>query len=376
MKITKIILYGLRVPLKCPYILSKEYGVQSDTTPIVAEVHTDEGLTGYGECDPWPLFTGDSQASSMVVLTKHLCPQLLGKDPTNINELHRNMDAVIRGNHLTKSALDMAAYDLFGKASGLPVHQILGGKRRDEIRCFWSVGGATPEETAREALQVKENGYYGCMIKIGTAGWRNDIARTLAAREAVGPDFPLVADANQGWDVETAIAYGRACERAELLYFEQPVQSWDVKGMARIRRAINIPISADEGVATLQDAVNLVAAEAADVFSIKVTKHGGILPAKQICTYAAASGIKLFFNSMIEEGITQAASLCVAATAPNLMTNIGHSYFSPLRLENDICDFHTRIVNGAARITDTPGLGIQIDREMLDKYVVNTCCVE
>ena len=274
MKITKIILYGLRVPLKCPYILSKEYGVQSDTTPIVAEVHTDEGLTGYGECDPWPLFTGDSQASSMVVLTKHLCPQLLGKDPTNINELHRNMDAVIRGNHLTKSALDMAAYDLLGKASGLPVHQILGGKRRDEIRCFWSVGGATPEETAREALQVKENGYYGCMIKIGTAGWRNDIARTLAAREAVGPDFPLVADANQGWDVETAIAYGRACERAELLYFEQPVQSWDVKGMARIRRAINIPISADEGVATLQDAVNLVAAEAADVFSIKVTKHG------------------------------------------------------------------------------------------------------
>lgn len=376
MKIQKINLYGLRVPLKCPYILSKEYGVQDDTTPVVAEIHTDVGLVGYGECDPWPLFTGDSQASSMVVLQKHLCPRLLGTDPTNINELHRQMDSTIRGNHLTKSALDMAAYDLLGKAAGLPVHQLLGGRRRAAIRCFWSVGGATPEETAKEALQVQKNGYYGCMLKIGTADYRNDIVRTLAAREAVGPDFPLVADANQGWDVETAVAYGRACKGVGLLYFEQPVQSWDIRGMARVRRAIDIPLSADEGVTTLQDAARLVAADAVDVFSIKVTKHGGILPAKQICDYAEASGIKLFFNSMIEEGITQAASLCVAATVSNLMTTIGHSFFSPLRLENDICDFHTRIADGVARITDAPGLGIRIDRAMLDRYTVSTCCVE
>ena len=376
MLITKIKLYELRVPLKHPYILSKEYGVQAETTPIVAEIHTDSGLIGYGECDPWPLFTGDSQETVTVALTRHICPILLGKDPTNLNEVHRLMDATIRGNNIAKSAIDMAAFDLFGKSVGLPVHQLLGGKRRDTIRCFWSVGGATPEETAQEVLQIKKLGYHGCMIKIGTADYRNDIARTLAAREAAGADFPLVADANQGWDVETAINYGRACEKAELLYFEQPVQSWDVRGMARVRRAVNIPISADEGVATLQDAVNLIAAEAADVVSIKVTKHGGILPTKQICDYAAASGIKLFFNSMIEEGITQAASLCVAATVPNLMTTIGHSFFSPLRLERDICDFHTRVIDGVTHITDTPGLGIQIDQEALEFYTVNTCCVE
>ncbi|NCB31265.1 MAG: mandelate racemase, partial [Clostridia bacterium] len=213
-------------------------------------------------------------------------------------------------------------------------------------------------------------------FKIGTANYRNDIARTLAAREAVGPDFPLVADANQGWDVDTAILYGRAVEKAALLFFEQPVQSWDVQGMARIRRAINVPVSADEGVATVQDAVHLVRAEAVDVLSIKVTKHGGILPAKEICDYAATSGIKLFFNSMLEEGITQAASLCVAATVPNLMMNIGHSYFSPLRLDGDISDFHTRVINGVTHISDAPGLGIQIDEEALAKYTVNTCSVE
>ncbi|MEA5060700.1 MAG: enolase C-terminal domain-like protein [Candidatus Pelethousia sp.] len=376
MRIKKIILHELQVPLKHPYVLSREYGVQAVTTPIVAEVQTDEGLVGYGECDPWPLFTGDSAASSMVVLSHHLAPQLIGKDPTNIHEIHRNMDAMIRGNHISKSALDMAAYDLFGKSAGLPVHQLLGGKRRNEIKCFWSVGGGTPEETAQEILAVKKQGYYGCMIKIGTANYRNDIARTLAAREAVGPDFPLVADANQGWDVDTAILYGRAVEKAALLFFEQPVQSWDVQGMARIRRAINVPVSADEGVATVQDAVHLVRAEAVDVLSIKVTKHGGILPAKEICDYAATSGIKLFFNSMLEEGITQAASLCVAATVPNLMMNIGHSYFSPLRLDGDISDFHTRVINGVTHISDAPGLGIQIDEEALAKYTVNTCSVE
>ena len=376
MRIKKILLHELCVPLKHPYILSKEYGIQHHTTPIIAEIHTDCSLVGYGECDPWPLFTGDSQESAMVVLARHLCPQLIGKDPTNIHDIHQVMDATIRGNHISKSAIDMASYDLFGKSVGVPVHQLLGGKRRNKIRCFWSVGGATPESTAEEVLSIKKQGYYGCMIKIGTENYRNDIARTLAAREAAGPDFPLVADANQGWDVETAIAYGRACERADLLYFEQPVQSWDIKGLSRIRRKINIPISADEGVATLQDAVALVAAEAADVFSIKVTKHGGILPAKQICDYAAASGIKLFFNSMIEEGITQSASLAVAATVPNLMTTIGHSFFSPLRLESDICDFHSRVIDGITHITDTPGLGITIDPDVLKKYTVGTCCIE
>lgn len=375
MRIAKIFLHELRVPLKHPYVLSREYGIMADTTPIIAELHTDDGLVGYGECDPWPLFTGESAASALVVLSKHLAPQLIGKDPTNINEIHRTMAAMIRGNNVPKAALEIACHDLFGKAYGMPVHQLLGGKRRDTIKCFWSVGGGTPEETAQEVLDVKARGFHGCMIKIGT-DYKNDIARTLAAREAAGPDYPLVADANQGWDVETAIAYGRGIDKANLLYFEQPVQSWDITGLARVRRAINTPISADEGVATLHDAINLVKADAVDVFSIKVTKHGGIMPAKQICEYAAACGIKLFFNSMLEEGIAQAASLSIAATVPNLMTTIGHSYFSPLRLDGDICDFHTLVDHGIVTIPDTPGIGITIDQEALAKYTISTYCIE
>ena len=113
MKITKIQIDRLAVPLQHPYHLSKEYGVFATATPVVVSMHTDEGIVGYGECDPWPLFTGDSAEVSTLILKQHLAPMLLGCDPTNINQLHKQMDAIIRNQHLTKSAIDMAAYDIW-----------------------------------------------------------------------------------------------------------------------------------------------------------------------------------------------------------------------------------------------------------------------
>ena len=373
MKITKIEIKSLAVPLLHPYHLSKEYGIFRTATPIIVCIHTDEGITGYGECDPWPLFTGDSAEVSTLILAKHLCPMLIGKDPTNINEIHRIMDAAIRNQHLTKSAIDMAVYDIWGKSCGMPVHQLLGGKRRDRMRCMWSIGGSTPEESVAEVMHAKESGYDGCMIKIGGSDYKLDAARTCAVREAVGRDYPLIVDANQGWDIDTAIRYWKQIKNCEILFFEQPLQSWDVAGMAKIRRAIDIPLSADEGVMTLQDAQNLIKAEAVDIFSIKVTKNGGIQPAKAICEYADANGIQVFFNSMIEEGITEAASLHISATCKNIVNTIGHAYFSPNRLAGDICNYHEWIhpSEGYVAIPDAPGLGINLDENAIRNYLVD-----
>jgi len=378
MKITKIQIDRLAVPLIHPYHLSKEYGIFATATPVLVTLYTDEGITGHGECDPWPLFTGDSAEVSTLILEKHLAPMLLGANPTNINELHRRMDAIIRNQHLTKSAVDMAAYDIWGKTTGQPVHQLLGGKRRDTMKCMWSIGGSTPEESAADVLEAKALGYDGCMIKIGGPDYKLDAARTRAVREAVGKDYPLIVDANQGWDVDTAIRYWKQIKDCDILFFEQPLQSWDVDGMAKVRRAIDIPLSADEGVMTLQDAKALVKADAVDVFSIKVTKNGGIQPAKAICEYAAANGIQVFFNSMIEEGVTQAASLHIGATCSNIVTTIGHAYFSPNRLNSDICNFHTFIhpEQGLVEVPNGPGLGIEMDEAAIANYLVSTTVVE
>lgn len=378
MKIIKIEARQLEVPLVHPYVLSKEYGVYSTATPVIVTVYTDEGIVGYGECDPWPLFTGDSAEVSMTVLERHLGSMLLGIDPMNINEVHRVMDAIIRNQHMTKSAIDMAAYDILGKKCGVPVHQLLGGKRRDSMRCMWSAGGSTPEEAAQAVLESKKQGYYGCMIKVGGSDYKLDVAKTKAVREAVGDDFPLIADANQGWDVSTAINYCKEVEDCNLLFFEQPVQSWDVEGLVRVRNAINVPLSADESVATIQDAKRLIDTKAVDIFSIKVSKNGGIQPAKMICDYAAANGVKVFFNSMIEEGITEAASLCVGLSSSNIVEGIGHAYFSPLRLDGDICDYYKRIhpEKGYTVASDKPGLGIELDEKAIEKYLVRSITVE
>lgn len=373
MKIEKFIIHTLHMPLVHPYELSKAYGTLSASDQIIVEARTDEGIIGWGEGNPWAGFSGDIAESTCCVLEKALCPALIGQDPTNINRIHERMDSLIAGNNMAKAAIEVACFDILGKSLGAPIHKLLGGKKTDTIRCFWSVGGSTPEETAKEIVAVKEQGYWGCMIKIGT-DYKNDIARTIAAREAVGDAFPLIADANQGWDYDTAYRYGKSVECCDLLFYEQPIKAWDVSGLAKLRRKLNIPISADEGVTTIRDAMRLIQEEACDVFSIKTSKHGGILNAKRICEYASANGVQLFFNSMIEGGLTQAASLNVAATS-DIMQTTGHSFFSTLRHKDDVTNFPTLVVNGITNIPEKPGLGVEVDTEKIKKYSVNTITV-
>ncbi len=366
MKIVEIVLHPMRMPLVHPYVLSNAYGILASSDQIYIEIRTDEGITGWGECDPWAAFSGDIADSVICVLKKLICPALIGKDPTNINAIHKEMDQLIVGNKMAKAAIDMACYDVLGKSLKTPVHKILGGKKYDTIKCFWSIGGSTPSESAAEVVAIKAKGYWGCMIKIGN-DYKNDIARTLAVREAVGPDFPLIADANQGWDFDTALRYGKGVVNANLLFYEQPVKAWDISGLAKLRRNLNIPISADESISTIQEAIALVKAEACDVFSIKSAKHGGIMPTKRICEYASENGIQLFFNSMIEGGLTQAASLNVAAVSDIMMTT-GHSFFSALRHKDDATDFTDLIVKGITTIPDKPGLGITVYEDKVKQY--------
>lgn len=374
MKITKIRIDCLSVPLRHPYRLCREYGVLPATTPVIVSVFTDEGITGYGECNPWPRFTGDSAEICALTLEKHIAPAVIGLDPTNINAIHRAMDEAIRGQHLTKAAVDIACHDVWGKSENVPVCRLLGGELRKGMRCMWAVGGAEPEVNALQVLEAKQKGYDGCMIKIGGEDWKHDAARTAAIREAVGPDFPLIVDANQGWDVDTAVRYWKQIRHLDILFFEQPVQSWDVQGMAEVRRRIDIPVSADESVVTLRDARNLVEAGAADVFSIKVAKNGGIKPARELCDYADASGVQIFFNSMIEEGISEAASLQLGVTRPRVFAGIGHAYFSPNRLDGDICSYHEQIhpESGESILSDLPGLGVKLDEAAMKRYTTDT----
>lgn len=371
MKIKKILIHSLKIPLPHPYHLSKLYGTLYHTEPVVVEIITDEGLVGIGECDPEPLFTSESTHTVKVVLQKHIAPKLIGLSPLNIGYIHDVMDGLIKGMPLAKSAIDMAIHDLIGKYYNMPITTLLGGEKHKSLPIMGSLGIDSPDDNVKQALKMLDDGYKSIMVKVGGVDIKNDIDRTIAVREAVGSDIALIADANQGWDAQASIYYAQAVKSCELALFEQPVKASDIDGFKRVKKEINILLSADESVLTFNEAKRMITERIVDVISIKVTKHGGIHPSKKIIDLADAFGVNCLFNSMIEEGITQAASLSLGLTTNNIFPH-GHAYFSPLRLEADITNYSENIIEGRIHAFDKPGLGVDIKHDVMERYIVNT----
>jgi len=238
-----------------------------------------------------------------------------------------------------------------------------------------SIGGGSPEKNAQDALGMLEKGYKSIMVKVGGSDIELDIDRTHAVREAVGKGYPLIADANQGWDVRRAIRYIKGVESAKLELFEQPIAAWDVDGLVKIKEKTDMALSADESVMSLENAKILIKEKAVDVFSMKVSKNGGIYRTKEIIDLAGFFGIDCLFNSMIEEGITQAASLALGASTKNLY-DYGHAYFSPTRLEADISTFTDQIKDGNICVSTENGLGIEVLENVVDKYCAKDKLIE
>jgi len=368
MRIVSIEIIETCIPLKKPYKLSKRYGYLENTKPVVIKIHTDEGFIGYGETDPMGRFTGETPETVAAVLKTDLTPAVLGEDPTNLHVVHETLDAVVRDNHMAKGAIDMACYDLLGKASGMPVYRVLGGSLYEELPIMGSIGGGSIEETVAAANAEKDKGYHSLMVKVG-GDPVHDGERVLAVRDSLGKDYPLIVDANQGYDVSSALKFIGIARQADPVLFEQPVDAENIEGIAGIRKKCGVPISVDESILSYRHAQEVIRLEAADVFSIKVCKNGGIKATLQIIELARSKGIDILFNSMIEEGITQAASLHIALTTSNLFP-FGHAYFSPLRLAADITDYSSNIVEGKVRAPRSPGLGIRILEDVLDSFTI------
>jgi muconate cycloisomerase len=369
MKIIGIEVFHIRVPLRKPFGLSKVLGTLTYTQPIIIKVFTDEGIIGLGEADPMVPFTEESPESVKECLRHYLAPATLGADPTNIAAVNGKMDKILKLNELAKGALDMACHDILGKAKGLPVYQLLGGCLRKEIPLAWGIGAGTPEENVKEVEEKVTAGRKTFMIKTAGLTLEEDIARVRAVREAF-PDIHLLADANQGWDRSSALRFARAVAGCHIDFLEQPVPYWDIEGLAMIRKSTSIPVSVDETLCTIHDAVRVLREGAADVFSVKASKNGGIYKAKQILDLAKAYGIRCWLNSMIEEGITQAALLHLGVSAENIL-DLGHALFSPTRLEDDVTTYSEQIKGSVVRINDKPGLGIEIREDVLRKYTID-----
>ncbi len=324
---------------------------------LFVKIYTDEGLTGVGECSGWPRVIETAVADLKSVL--------IGQDPRNIELIWQKMQVAMMGHGITgvvgagaMTGIDMALWDIKGKALNTPVWNLLGGKMRDRIRIY--AHASTPEV----ALQLKGQG----VTAIKAGGLKDPVRMLEGLREAIGDEMDLMVDLHgPPWlTTADAIALGRRLEPLGLLFMEDPVAPEQTDAYQRIRDAVAIPLAAGERLATIWGLRPLIERDLVDVVQPDTGRSGGITVLKKIAAMAEAHGIMLAPHSGSLGPIAEYAALHVLAAVPNaLMLE---------RVEIDWAGRPTVItpapvtVDGHIKVPDAPGLGVDIVESEIAKY--------
>lgn len=370
MKITRIEPIPVSVPLKKGLTAKTAHGEHVVSPYVLVKVHTDEGIVGLGEATISGLWSGETQGSTVAAIRDYIAPPLIGKDPRDITAARQAMDFMIKLNPFTKAAVEMALWDIAGKAVGLPVYQLLGGKVRDKIRIklvVWARDVAGSRVMAEQHLKM---GVTCVKVKVGLDPV-TDVARVRAVREEAGPSIPVTIDANCGWTIQQAKHCLRQLADVNLLLAEQPIPPGDHVAMAELRRDTPAPIMADESVFTLQDAWQLTQHRAADILSVYPGKHGGIAGTAEIVAVAKAAGIRCTIGSNLELGVGTAAMLHVAAAFPEIDTDtFPADTIGPFYHEGEIITQPLDLGPPYAMVPTGPGLGVELDEKAVARFRV------
>jgi muconate cycloisomerase len=339
----------------------------------------ENGLAGWGEAPAlkdwggdFGRYYGETPGTCKHVIERHLAPAVAGLDPANIVELHRRMDAAIKGHPYAKAAIDIAVHDLAARTLGVPVHGLLGGRLREAIPVTHSIGLLPIDECAR----VADEGIRTIKLKVGVDPAR-DVELVRRVREAVGPAVDLCVDANSGYATpREAIRTIRAMEPHRLKYAEQPVEG--IERLAEVASAIATPVMADESAWTARDVLEIAAARAADIVSIYTTKPGGLWRAMQVAAVARAAGLACNVNGSVETGVGNLANLHLAAAAEPVTLSCVVPVSTPaehqsgriagLYYTDDLIAAPFEFRDGAVRVPAGPGLGIAVDEAKVAKY--------
>lgn len=371
MKITKVEMIPVKVPIRPQFRIRGSLGLHTESPFLLLRVYTDDDLIGLGEVSCTPVWSGEDQVTAAHIIADFLAPAVVGEDPRDIEMLTAKMRRAVAANPFTKSGMEMALWDILGKSTGLPVYRLLGGKVRETVPIKMSVSGAEPKRAAELAEWAMAQGLKALKVKVGIEP-EADVARVKAVRAAIGPNIRMGADANGGWSPRIAIqTIRRLVDECGIYFAEQPVPPLDVQWMADVRRNVPVPVMADESCYTLQDAMALARAGAADILSIYVGKGGGIGPARKIAAVAEAAGLTCTVGSNLELGVASAAMAHLATAT----TGVGAEEFpcdilGPLAYEEDLLVEPLEVRDGAVRAPDKPGLGVELDEAKLARYRV------
>lgn len=367
MKLTSADVILTKVPTRRPHKMS--IGTTTFQESVFLRLHTDEGVSGWGEAPHMVgySFAGETQSSVALQLRERLLPAVLGKDPFDIEARQIDLDRAIPRNPRAKSAVNIALHDIVGKALGVPVSRLLGGVVRDRVPLSWSIGSMPFEAGAEEARAMVAKGLRILKLKVGAREVPMDDAQMARhVRTAVGSEIRLRADANQGYDVQTAIRVVRAMAEWDLESIEQPVGAADLEGMAEVRRAVTCYVMADESANTPHDVYEVARHRAADLVSIYINNGGGISAAKKMAIVAEATGLRGYIGGALEGPIAARACLHVAASSPSV--SFGCEMVGPLMLTEDLGTEPIPFEGGALVVPTAPGLGGDLDQDSVAKF--------
>ena len=364
MIIASVEIIPVRLPLREPFVVA--YASYPETLSVIVRIRSREGAEGWGEATPDPNVTGETWGGTTEALRRDLAPALIGRDARDREAALHALDARIEGVPAAKAALDVALHDLVARSIGIPLWQLLGGRARDALQISRVISMDEPPTMAAAAQRHVADGFRTVKVKVGDAADPQlDARRVAAVREAIGPQIAIKIDVNQGWrSPGTAIQAIRAISPSQPAYIEQPVLWWDLEGLAEVRRQTGAIIMIDEGCRGPRDMLRTVNLRAADLVNIKLMKTGGILNALKLNAIAETAGISAQIGTMVESSIASAAGLHAAIAMANVKTvEMG----GPLMLAEDIGDARSWYRNDLVTVPDTPGLGIDVDVDRVQR---------
>lgn len=321
---------------------------------LVAEITTEQGFEGLG-------FSYSKRAGgpAQYAHAKEVAQTAVGEDPNDIAKLYTKLlwagASVGRSGVATQAlaAIDIALYDLKAKRAGLPLAKLLGA-HRDSVRTYNTSGGflnASIEEVTDRASRSIAEGIGGIKIKVGLPDGKQDLARVAAVREHIGPDVPLMVDANQQWDRSTALRMGRRLERFDLTWIEEPLDAYDAEGHAALAAALDTPIATGEMLASVAEHERLIATRACDIIQPDAPRVGGITQFLRLLTLADQAGLDLAPHFAME------IHLHLAATYPREPWVEHFDWLDPL------FDERLETKDGRMLVPDRPGLGVTLSEQ-------------
>jgi galactonate dehydratase len=335
---------------------------------VFLRLETDEGIHGIGEA------TINGFARTAATAIEELGPMYLGMDPFRIETIVQQMtrDVYSDGGQIhgcAVAAVEVACWDIIGKALGQPIYNFLGGRCHDRVRAYangWYRGPRTPESFAEKARDVVRRGYTALKFDPFGSAWRITdprdealaIAIVAAVREAVGPEVDLLIEGHNRFSVSTAIQIGRRLELYRPTWFEEPVHHQKIDSLVEVARHLDVPIATGESFSSTHQFAELLAHDAVHILQPEIQNLGGLLNTKKVCAMADAHyGVVAPHNA--QGPVSTAMCLQIAACTPNFFIQEVFDEFN-VEWEEQLVDQPARVVDGYLEIPDRPGLGIDL----------------